>query len=239
LDALLPEADVPLSVTALALGEKEGRVQLVVAAEAGLGGDLAETAAVGFRLLDAVGNVAAGAIETGRLDPVRSPGGDALYYLATATLQPGTYRLKLAVATPSGRTGSVERTVEAGLKPAGSLRLSDLLVSEPGRRESGPVVSVDGRLLGRSVRAALEVRLATAEPAVQYELAAAGEPGVRLMTNALVRPSAEPACYTAGATLDLGSLAPGPYELRAVVLSPDGTEAGRVVRPLELLLPKP
>jgi hypothetical protein len=74
---------------------------------------------------------------------------------------------------------------------------------------------------------------------VQYELAAAGEPGVRLMTNALVRPSAEPACYTAGATLDLGSLAPGPYELRAVVLSPDGTEAGRVVRPLELLLPKP
>jgi hypothetical protein len=55
------------------------------------------------------------------------------------------------------------------------------------------------------------------------------------MTSALVRPRAEPACYNAEATLDLGSLAPGRYELRAVVLAPDGTEAGRVVRPLELL----
>jgi hypothetical protein len=35
---------------------------------AGLGGDLAETAAVGYRLLDGEGQVAAGAIETGRFD---------------------------------------------------------------------------------------------------------------------------------------------------------------------------
>jgi VWFA-related protein len=235
LDALLPEADVPVTVTALALGQPEGGVRLVIAAQIGLGADLAATAAVGYRLVDAEGKVAAGAIETGRLERMRSAGGEALYYVATVPLSPGTYRLKLAAATPSGRTGSVERTVQAALKAVGSLRLSDLLVAEPGRRDSGPLVNVDGQLLARAVRVLLEVRSAAVEPTVRFELAAAGEPVARLTTDALVQPRAEPASYNADATLDLGSLEPGRYELRAVVLLPDGTEAGRVVRPLELL----
>ena len=61
LEALLPEADVPVAVTGLVLGDEDGGVQLVVAAEIGLGADLAGQAAVGFRLLDAAGKVAAGA----------------------------------------------------------------------------------------------------------------------------------------------------------------------------------
>jgi VWFA-related protein len=234
LDALLPEADVALAVTTLALGNREAGVRLVVAADVGLGGDLAETAAVGYRLLDGEGQAAAGAIETGRLDRMRSPGGDALYYLVTVTLTPGTYTLKLAAATPQGRTGSVETTIEARLKPAGALLLSDLLVAEPGRRDAGPVICVDGRLLGRTARAVLEVRGAVAPPSVQYEVAPAGETGARLMAGASVRPIAEPGCYNAEATLDLGPLEAGRYELRAVVLLPDGSEAGRVVRPIEL-----
>jgi hypothetical protein len=164
---------------------------------------------VGYRLLDAQDGVAAGAIDTGRLDRVRSPGGEALYYLATAALKPGTYNLELAAATSSGRTGSVESTVDAQLKPAGSLWLSDLLVSEPGRRDAGRVVSVDGRLLGRTARAALEVRGAAAAPSVQFELAAAGEEGPRLMAPATVRPRSEPGCYNAEAMLDLSSPEPG------------------------------
>jgi hypothetical protein len=38
LDALLPETDVPVSVAAFALGEKDGNVRLVVAAEVGFDG---------------------------------------------------------------------------------------------------------------------------------------------------------------------------------------------------------
>ena len=119
LDALLPETDVPLAVATFTLGDKDGNVRLVVAAEVGLGGDLADTAALGHRLLDAQGQVVAGAIETGRLDRMRSPGGEALYALVTVPLKPGPYALKVAAAAPSGRTGSVERTVEARLVPAG------------------------------------------------------------------------------------------------------------------------
>ena len=81
----------------------------------------------------------------------------------------------------------------------------------------------------------LEVRGAASPPSVQYEVAVAGEPGARLMTGASVRPTAEPGCYNAESTLDLGSLEAGRYELRAVVLLADGSEAGRIVRPLELL----
>jgi hypothetical protein len=126
----------------------------------------------------------------------------------------------------------------ARLQPAGGLLLSDLLVAEPGRRESGQAMNVDGRLLGRTARAVLEVRAVATPPSVQFELAPAGEPGASLMAGAVVRPTAEPGCYNAEATLDLASVEAGRYELRAVVLLANGSEAGRVVRPLELL-PKP
>jgi hypothetical protein len=226
---------VPVTVTSLAVGQTVGGVRLVIAAEIGRGPHLAATTAVACRLVNAEGRVAAGAIETGRLERMRSAGGEALYYVATVPLPPGTYRLKLAAATPSGRTGSVERTVEGALKGVGNLQLSDVVVAEPGRRDSGPVVNVDGQLLARAVRVLLEIRSANVEPAVRFELAAAGEPVARLATDALVRPRAEPASYDAGATLDIDSLAPGRYELRTIVLLPDGTEAGRCIRPLELL----
>jgi hypothetical protein len=50
----------------------------------------------------------------------------------TVTLKPGDYTLKVAAASSSGRTGSVERSVVARLRPAGGLLLSDLLVTERG-----------------------------------------------------------------------------------------------------------
>jgi VWFA-related protein len=235
LEAPLLETDVPLTLSAYVLGGMEGNVRLVVAAEVGLGGDMADTAAVGYRLVDGQGQVAAGAIETGRFESVRSLGGNALYYLVMVTLKPGTYTLKLAAAAPSGRKGSVERAVDARLVPARGLQLSDLLVSEPGRRASGPVISVDGRLLGRTARSVLEVRSAAGPPSVQYEVGMPGATGARLMANATVHPTTELGCYNAEVNLDLGSLEAGRYELRAVTFLPDGSEAGRLVRPLELL----
>jgi VWFA-related protein len=236
LDALLPEADVPLSLTTVCLGQAEGgAVRLGIVAEVGLERELAEPAAVGYRLLDAQGRVAAGSIEVGRLDPVRTPGGEALYYLTTVTLEPGTYGLKLAAAAPSGRTGSVERTLEVRLRPAGGALLSDLLVAEPGRRASGMALTVDGRLVGRAVRTALEIRGATTPPTVQLEVVPAGGDAPVLVGGASVRATAEPGRLSAEAFLDLASLAPGRYDLRALVLKADGTEVGRVVRPVELL----
>jgi VWFA-related protein len=236
LDALLPEADVPLSVTAFALVGELGEVRLLVAAEAGLDAASAATAAVGYRLEDERGEVVAGAIETGRLDPVRAAGGDTLYFVASVATRPATYRLKVAVATPSGRAGSVERPVTAQLTTAGPLRLSDLVVGEPGRRSSGPVLCVDGRLLGRTAHALVEIRRSPdgPEPSVQFELAAAGEVAPRQVTGATLRRATAPDRLLAEATLDLGPLEVGRYELRAVVLLPDGGEAGRVARPIEL-----
>jgi hypothetical protein len=97
--------------------------------------------------------------------------------------------------------------------------------------------SIDFTTDHAGARAVLEIRGAAAAPSVQYEVAAAGEPGPRLMTAAGVRPTGEPGCFNAEATLDLGPLPAGRYELRAVVLLPDGGEAGRVSRTLGLLPP--
>jgi len=234
LDALLTDADVPVAATAVAFGDSSGKVRLVLAAEIGLGAEAAAAAAAGYRLYDAAGKVVTGAVTNGGLDPVRTTDGDALGIRAAVTLEPGTYRLKVAAATPSGRAGSVERTVEARLfEGKRGLTVSDLLVTEPGRQASAQAVCVDGRTVGRAARALLEVRGAAAPPSVQLEVAGAGG-SVVWMTAARVRPTGEPGVYDADATLDLASLDPGRYELQAVVLLDDGTEAARVARPLQL-----
>jgi VWFA-related protein len=236
LDALLPDADVPVSAAVLCLGEKDGEVRLAIVAEVGLEKDLAESAAVGYRVLDGQGRLVTGSIETGRLDPLRTADGDALYYLTTVTVPPGSYAIKLSATTPSGRAGSVEMNAAARLRPAGGLVLSDLLVAEPGRRASGTALTVDGRLVGRAVRTALEIGGASDPPTVQLELVPSGGDGPVLVGGASVRATAEPGRFSAEAFLDLASLAPGQYELRALVLK-DGTELGRVARLLTLLPP--
>lgn len=236
LDAPLLASDVPLTLATFVLGQGEDKVLLVLAAEVGLGADLADAAAVGYSLRDGQGRLAASAVETGRLDSMRAPGGDALYYLATVELAPGPYTVRLAAAAPSGRRGSVERALEARLQSAHGLRLSDLLVSEPGRRASGQALSVDGRLLGRTAHCLLEIHGSPGPPSAQYELRTPGSALARLVSNAMIRPTTQPGSYSAEASLDLGSLEPGRYELHAVASLPDGSEAGRQVRPLELLV---
>jgi VWFA-related protein len=233
LDALLTEADVPVAATTVAFGDASGKIRLVLAGEIGLGAEMAGTAAAGYRIYDSAGKVVTGAVTNGGLDPVRTADGPALGLRATVTLAPGTYRVKVAAATSAGRAGSVETTAEARLyEGRDALTVSDLLVTEPGRQGSAQAVCVDGRSVGRTLRALVEVRGATAPPSVQYELAADGAP--RFVTAARVQPTGEPGVYDADAALDLASLPEGAYELRAVVFLADGAEAARVSRPLRL-----
>jgi VWFA-related protein len=232
LDALLPDVDVPLTVTTFVLNGTGEDVRLLVAAEVGL--ETAEGTAVGQRLIDMEGRVVTGTITIGGLEPVRSPNGAALYGLFTIPVRPGRYALKLAVATPSGRAGSIERTVDARLRPAGSLLLSDLVVADRTRRESGTMATVDGRLLGRSASVLLEVAGAQVTPAVQFELTPERGGAADLVEAASVRPRDQPGRFDAAALLNLAAFAAGRYELRAIVFQ-DGQEIGRAARAIELL----
>lgn len=235
LDALLPDVDVPLAVTSLTLNGTGEEVRLLVAAEAGL--EAAEGTAVGLRLIDMNDKLATGTITTGALEPVRSPNGAALYAMFTIPVKPGRYTLKLAVATASGRAGSIERRVDARLRPAGSLLLSDLVVADRARREPGTMATVDGRLLGRSASVLLEVAGAQVAPAVQFELTPEGGSAADLVEAGIVRPRDQPGRFDAAALLNLTAFAAGRYELRAIVFQ-DGQEIGRAARAIELL-PEP
>ena len=233
LDALLPEADVPVSATTVAFGDASGKIRLVLAAEIGLAKEMAGTTAAGYRLYDADGKVVTGAVTNGALDPVRTAEGDALGIRATVKVDPGTYRLKVSAATPAGRAGSVETTAEARLfEGQVGVTVSDLLITEPGRQGAAQGVCVDGRTLGRAARALVEVRGAAAPPTVQIEVASGDS--VVWMTSARVQPTGEAGVFDADATLDLGPLDAGRYEVRAVVFLADGTESARVSRPLVL-----
>ncbi len=67
----------------------------------------------------------------------------ALQFAGGASLPPGEYMLKLAVAE-GDRVGTVEHTVHAGVQPAASLRVSDLMVG-------GPIRQSDDQLLQPTV----------------------------------------------------------------------------------------
>ncbi|MFN8092417.1 MAG: VWA domain-containing protein [Vicinamibacteria bacterium] len=232
LDALLPEADVPVSATTVAFGDASGKIRLVLAAEIGLAKEMAGTAAAGYRLYDADGKVVTGGVTDGALDPVRTAEGDALGIRATVKVDPGTYRLKVSAATPAGRAGGVETTCGAALRGTGrdhGVGPPDHGARPPGR---GPGVCVDGRMLGRAARALVEVRGAAAPPTVQIEVASGDS--VVWMASARVQPTGEAGVFDADASLDLGPLDAGRYEVRAVVFLADGTESARVSRPLVL-----
>ena len=67
---------------------------------------------------------------TARLPPVMNGVPSALQFSGGASLAPGDYMLKLAVAE-GDRVGTVEHTFRAGVGPAGPLQVSDLMVGGP------------------------------------------------------------------------------------------------------------
>jgi len=137
------------------------------------------------------------------------------------------------------RAGGVERHVDARLTPAGPLGLSSLVLTDPAVRVDGKMkLVVDGRVGGPTVAAYVEIQrlqpsagagAAATRPVVQFEVAR-GEDSPTLVGS--VPPVADygpSGAWYAEGTLNMASLAPGPYLVRAVVLWDDAI-VGRVTR---------
>lgn len=153
----------------------------------------------------------------------------------SAKLLPGRYRLRVAARDADGRAGVVDVPLAAGLRVAGDLQMSDLIVgiSEAGRLQprsrvtQGTPVSALIELMSASAdrlaaaRAVIEVIPAgTAEPLKRYLMAARTGDAASVLIN--------------GAEIDTASLPPGRYTA-SVVATLDGQPVGRVTRAFEVV----
>jgi len=233
-------ASIPMDLTTYVVRDAESAgLRVLLAAEIGCGTQAAAGFDVGHIVTDAAGNGQGSPVLRPEAVVRRGDGTSCVYYSATFGVKAGEYAVR-AVAMDSGnRAGGVERHLDARLTPAGPLGLSSLVLTDPAVRVDGKMkFVVDGRVGGPSVAAYVEMQrlqpssgggTAQAKPMVQFEVAR-NEDGPALVGSvpAVADDSAEGAWYAEG-TVNVGSLAPGAYVVRAIVLW-EGAIVGRATR---------
>lgn len=142
----------------------------------------------------------------------------------------GTYRLRVAAAEASGRSGTADFTLNAGLVSAGGLTLSDLVLG----------LSRDGQFQPRlefgaeaTAMAHLEVYGGRegARVGVVFEIARTlNGPAIVAMPGAFAA-TTDADRFLVTAAIPIGALPPGDYVVRATVAAQDQA-GGRVIRPI-------
>lgn len=150
--------------------------------------------------------------------------------LATAlVVPPGTYRLRVAAAEASGRGGTADVTLDAGLVSAGTLMLSDLVLGLSRDGQFQPQLEFGGEA---SAMAHLDIYGGRpgAAVGVMFEVArTVNGPAIVTLPGAFAA-TTEADRFLVTAAIPIGSLPPGDYVVRATVAAQDQA-AGRVVRP--------
>jgi VWFA-related protein len=233
-------SSVPMDLTTYVVGESQGGgVRVLLAAEIGCGVAAAAEFDVGRIVTDPAGQGTGSPVERASALVPRPGGVRCVYYTSTFGVKAGEYAVRTVAMDAGNRAGGVERRLDARLTPAGPLGLSSLVLTDPTVRIDGKMkLVVDGRLGGPSVAAYVEMQrlqpsagtaAAAARPAVQFEVARSDD-GPTLVGSVppMSDESALDAWYAEG-TINLASLAPGSYVVRAIVLW-NGAIVGRATR---------
>src|SRR5262249_43993871 len=131
LTAPLLASGLPLRVATFALrGPEVGKVQLLIRAEVGTDYTGPKPGIIGYVIMDRDGKSVESRTVNAVLTPVMNGVPGALQYAGGASLDPGEYTIKLAVAE-GDRLGSVEHSIHAALSESNGVFLSDLMVGGP------------------------------------------------------------------------------------------------------------
>jgi hypothetical protein len=145
------------------------------------------------------------------------------------TVDPGTYRMRVAAIDSNGRLGTVDDEIVVELRPAGPLQLSGLVLG----------LSREGRFtprlqFSREATALAYVEIYGATPGmplgIYFELITADGKS-SFTTRGVVEASEDEKKFMATATIPIGALPPGEYVVRATVGAKD-QPVGQVVRTL-------
>ncbi len=220
---------IGLRIAPYALADADGKLKLLVTANIDRAIGVPGDAAIGYTLIDQQGRLAGSDLE-----PSLGEGPLARRHFASAlTVDPGIYSLRVGVVDASGREGSVGHTFEAKLHSAGQVRWSDLLLSEQDPRTQKIALLTDGpsgTLLQTYLELYSDVPDMLLGTSVTIEISRV-EDGLALVKAPLRFSAAQQPGRRAGeAQIEVGLLGEGQFIARAIV-SVNGTETGRVLRP--------
>ena len=167
--------DIGLKLTTYSFTENEGdKLRVMLAAEIDrTQNPRGKKSRSATRVVDGNNRVVSAQVEPELTVPVR-PDTQTQIYLGAVTLSPGTYIVKLAVVDDEGKRGSVDRTIDARLTPAGQIRITDLLLGDDSAGGLNP--SVSGQFAGSMLHGYFELRSEAPQLLEQRDGHARGRP---------------------------------------------------------------
>jgi VWFA-related protein len=131
LSSPLPASSLPLRAIAFAFrGLDSGKIRLLIHADIGSNYTSPQRLSVGYYVVDKDGKTLDGQVSDVRLAPVGGGIPSSLAFSGGASVDPGEYTVKIAVAD-GDRIGSVDLPVHAALLDLGKVRLTELLAGGP------------------------------------------------------------------------------------------------------------
>jgi VWFA-related protein len=216
----LPVSALPIRIATFTLkGPESDKLQLLIHADVGTDYSAPRVVALGYTISDSSGRLVDSMGADARLPPVMNGVPSALQFSGGASLPPGDYSLKFAVAE-GDRVGTIEHAIHAVLSDAGEVQLSDLMVGGPtsaGEELLQPTVGY--RVVFGSVHGYVEAYGSGAGAvAATYEIAPA-EDGAALISEPVAGRTAGGARAIFTRVMPVNRLPPGRYVLRATLTS--------------------
>jgi tetratricopeptide (TPR) repeat protein len=229
--------DLPIQLTAHTLRDPaSGQMQVMLSASIGRGVSGPADLRVGYTIVDQRGQLLGTVGENVRLDAQGAGPAARWSYLSSVGLRPGTYTIRLAASGADGRTGSVERRVDARLSAGDGAALSDLLVFDPRKPvKQGWATFVEGRVEGATVGVFVEMYPVKGKSLSSVAFDVSDQPDAEPIVGVRSKPvSADGGRrWSASGEIDLRLLPPGDYVAVATVFDKD-KKVGRVSRPFRL-----
>jgi VWFA-related protein len=213
---------LPLRVISFALrGPERGRIQLLIHAEVGTEYTAATPVSIGYMLFDRAGRLVDSQSVDARLSPIMNGVPSPLQYTAGASVLPGDYTLKLAIAE-GDRAGSVEHPIHAALTESKAVTLSELMVGGP-IGDADPLRPTIGYTVSfGTVHAYLEAYAPKTDAVhVTYEIAATAGGSALLTADAAAHAAGEGRALFS-AMVPAAQLPAGRYVMRAIVSDDEG-----------------
>jgi VWFA-related protein len=228
---------LPLRVASFSLqGPEADKVQILIHADIGTDYSSSKVTALAYVVSDSNGRVVEEKAFDARLLPVMSGVPSALQYKTGASLAPGDYTLKFAVAE-GDRAGSIEHAIHAGLPKADTMSFSELMVGGP--TDPGELLqpTIGYQVTFGSVHGYFEAYgTSAADVSVEYEIGTDESSPALLNVDVPARPAGDTRAIFSR-VMATHQLPPGRYLLRAVV-SVKNRAIKTLTRGFEIAAPK-
>jgi VWFA-related protein len=218
LSSPLPAASLPIRAIAFSFrGLEPSKIRLLIHAEIGSGYTSPQRLPVAYYVVDKNGKSVDGQVTEVRLTPAANSVPSALVFTGGASVDPGDYTVRIAVADGE-RVGSLDLPIHASLLDLGRVRLTELLAGGPLPPVSLLRPSVGARISFGSVHGYLEAYGPDALAlGVRFEIAA-DERGPAILSADVQGLIVGDERVLFSQTIFVQALPPGPYRLRAMIM---------------------